>query len=206
WRGGAYPFGNDETATLAEARSLFAGPRPAGGPRPSYAHADQIDRLPRMVPLGYAVLYAGYRVLGSDEFGSRATMALLGTLSAVLVFAGLVRPLGTPAAVAAALLVAFWPEHLFHSQNNRFYMTAGFFAALAMVAGARAVALNSLTSVVVACLAILAAIAAHTLQGVLLGGLFCALVAAALAGRRRLPWGQLGVVCLTGLLTLAVLF
>jgi Dolichyl-phosphate-mannose-protein mannosyltransferase len=205
YRLGAYPFGNDETATLREADSFFRGPLPQENRPAATELADQIDRLPRLVPLGYAVLEVGYRLVGTDEFGSRSTMALLGTLSAVVVFLGLAGPLGTPGAVAAALLVAFWPEHLFHSQNNRFYMTAGFCAVVCMIAGSRAVARNSAGAIVLACLAALAAIAAHTLQGVLIGGLSCALVAAALVGRRPLPWGQLGIVTVTGLLALAVL-
>src|SRR5262249_13199679 len=134
----------------------------------------------------------------------RVMMALLGTATVVLVFLALLGPLGWPAALASALLVAVWPEHLFHSQNHRFYITAGLFSALAMLLGALSLQRRSVLLTVLACLAALASIATHTLQGVMLAGLCAGVLGAALLAHRPIPWRQLAVIGATGLLALGV--
>jgi hypothetical protein len=55
-----------------------------------------------------------------------------------------------------------------------------------------------------ACLAALASVATHTLQGVILAGLFAGVVGAAVLARRPLPWRQLAVITGTCFLALAV--
>lgn len=169
---GAWPFANDELATFLEERSLFG----AGDADP----ASQIYRLPRIIPLAYGLHHVGTALFGSDEYGSRVMMALLGTLSVVAVFVALDRLQGRPAALAAALLVALWPEHLFQSQQTRFYIAAAFFSTACLGAGAWALALRSIALTVLACLLALAAMLCQTLTGVL----FPMLLVGTLAGYR----------------------
>ena len=184
---GHWPFAFDEVATFEEIDSLVhAHPGPL---------VEQRDRLPRMVPLGFLANYAGDRAFGKGEAGSRMLMAIFGTLGVVMVFALLDGPsgLGRPTALATAILVAVWPEHLLHSQNHRFYMTAWTCSALAMLLGGRAVARRSVLLMIASALMALAAIAAHTLQGMVLFGLGVGVGAASRAERRRVP-GGLGAV------------
>jgi hypothetical protein len=187
---GDWPFHGDELPTLQETASLFG--------EIDVPSDSQSARLPRLVPLSYTLHYLGYQLFGRDEFGSRVLIALLGTLNVLIVFIGLDRPLGRIPALATALLMALWPEHLFRSQENRFYMIASVCASLCMVLGAQAVYRRSLGVAAAASLAAIAAVLAHTLQGLLLGGLFTAFLAAAWVARdRRL--GRLVVVSLAAL-------
>jgi hypothetical protein len=185
WRLGDWPFHGDEVPTLQEAAVLFG--------EVEVPPDSQAARLPRLVPLSYALHYIGYQLFGWDEFGSRALIALLGTLNVLIVFVGLDRPLGRIPALATALLIALWPEHLFRSQENRFYMIAAVCASLCMVLGAQAVYRRSVAMAALAATMAIVAVLAHTLQGLLLGGLFTAFVATYwLARDRRL--GRLVVV------------
>ncbi|MFL5242855.1 MAG: hypothetical protein ACJ8FY_12160 [Gemmataceae bacterium] len=190
YRLGAWPFFGDELATFNEARAFLAD-------SPDQEES-QITRISRLIPVSYLVHNAGYTLFGRDEFGSRAMMALLGTLQVIVVFAGLIGPLGCPTALASALLLAVWPEHIYQSQQNRFYMTAAFFSSLSMLAGAWAVKRRSLLLTTLACLAAFAAILSHTLQGVALGGLFGSMLLATLACRQPVPRGPLFVVAGAG--------
>lgn len=89
FRLGAWSFGNDETATLYEGRALFQPEALYLGPaQMDYALAGQIASLPRIIPLGYVVNQLDYALFGEDEFGTRVMMAVLGTLSVVVVFIG----------------------------------------------------------------------------------------------------------------------
>jgi hypothetical protein len=187
---GAWPFFGDELATFREA-DAFAAEVPDD---------TQTGRLARLIPLSYVVHRAGYAVFGRDEFGSRAILALLGTAQVVVVFLGLVGPLGRPAALATALLLAAWPEHIYQSQQHRFYMIAAFLASLCMLAGARAVERRSMAWTVAACAAALATVLAHTIQGLALGGLFAGILLAARVRRQPLPRAQLCVVLGTAIL------
>ena len=121
----------------------------------------------------------GYRCFGRDEFGSRVLPALLGMVQVVLVFLLLTGPLGQPTALATALLIALWPEHIHRSQENRFYMTACLTASLCMLAGAQAVYRRSLSWYGLAGLLAGVAVFTHTLLAVLWGGLFLGYFAAA---------------------------
>lgn len=192
---GAYPFAGDETATFAETDSLLRG-----APEQS---AHPFDRLPRMIPLAHLVHAGGYQLFGRDEFGSRVLMALLGTAGVVVVFLGL-RSEGPDRrwlAVVAALLVAVWPAHLLHSQQNRFYMTAGIFSALCMLLGARAVQQRSVWWMLWACLAAVAGVLTHTLLVFAFPGLLISTVVVARVERKPLPWAMIGVVAGFGLAT-----
>ena len=205
YRLGTYSFGNDELATLAETVAMF---EPGSVPQDSdeeFSEEGQGHRLPRILPVGYAFHYLGYQLFGRDEFGSRAMMAVLGTLTVLLVFLALIKPLGMPTAFATAMLVALWPEHLFHSQNHRFYITAGFFSAVAMLFGSLAIERKSVTLITIACVASLLSIGCQTLQGVMIGGLFVGIVAGYLAKKESLPWKMLAVIVGTGVLALLFL-
>jgi hypothetical protein len=192
YRLGDWPFFGDELSTFDEVKSFV------GVSQDSSDH--QIYRLPRLIPVSHTVQYLGYCLFGWDEFGSRALMALLGTVQVVLVFLLLDRPLGRLPALVTALLVALWPEHVYRSQENRFYITASFFASLCMLAGGLAVQRRSMSWTLLASLAGVAGLFAHTLQGVVLGGLFAGLVAAGLARRQPLPWRLPGLVLAVALL------
>ena len=188
WHLGDWPFANDETATFQEADALFS---------PSPGEADsQIGRLPRMVPLAHATHYLGYSLFGRDEFGSRALPALLGVAQVCLLFLGLRPLLGLPAALAAGLMAALWPEHLFQSQQNRFYMPACFTATAALLAGGYAVRRHSPALTALTCVLGFVAVLALTLNGLLFPGLVVGVGAAAVAARRPLPWRMLAVACL----------
>jgi hypothetical protein len=192
YRLGAWPFFGDELATFNEAQ-YFTDASPD-------SENSQVARISQLIPVSYLIHQADYAVFGRDEFGSRALMALLGTALVVIVFLGLVSPLGFPAALASSLLLAVWPEHIYQSQQHRFYMTAAFFSSLAMLTGAWAVQRRSLALTVCACLAAFAAILSHTLQGVVLAGLFAGFLSAAWSGRQPLPWARLNVVVVAGVL------
>lgn len=175
YRLGDWPFHRDEVPTLDEVTSLLT---PLPGPPTT-----QTDRLPRIVPLGYSLLALGYECFGRDEFGTRVMGAIFGTLHVLLVFLLLDRTLGRPTALATALLVALWPEHLYRSQENRFYMFAAVGSSLAMLLGALAVERRSRWLLAGACLAAFAAVLCQTVQGLVFGGLFVTIVAASWAAR-----------------------
>ncbi len=194
---GQWPFYGDELATFDESDALFHGNIKPGA-------SDQIHRLPRMIPLGYVIHYTSYQLFGRDEFGSRALLALLGTAQVLVVFFGLARPLGRPAAVAAALLVAVGPDFIYQSQHHRFYLAAGFFASLAMVAGAQALHRRSAWWMILSSIAVFAAVLCHTLQGILFSGLLAGIGLAAWFNGRQLPWKLVSVIGVAMILAVAL--
>ncbi len=165
----------------------------------------QMYRLPRLVPLGYLVMAAGDAVFGRSELGSRVLMAIIGTGSSLVLLLGLARPLGLPAAIASAVLVAVWPDHLYYSQLSRFYMPAAFFASLCMVLGARAMERRSTSLLVAAFAAGFAALASHTIQGATLAVLVIAGIAFARGRRADMPRHATTVAMLAMALAAAVL-
>jgi len=114
WRLGEWSFANDELATFVESDRLFG------------SHDDGeftiYDVLPRLIPGSYAILESGYRLFGREEFGSRTMPAIFGTLHVTMVFLLGTRLHGRRFGLILSLLVALWPEHIFHSQQNRFYI------------------------------------------------------------------------------------
>jgi 4-amino-4-deoxy-L-arabinose transferase-like glycosyltransferase len=125
---GDWSFSGDEVATLQETRALFDGETP-----PQEA---QIERLPRMIPVGYVITRAGYALFGADEFGSRVVPAIAGVvLVGLLALLGEL-VLGRRMAILAAVLIALSPAFIQQSQTNRFYSLAALFAGAAMLAGA----------------------------------------------------------------------
>jgi predicted membrane-bound mannosyltransferase len=189
YRLGSWPFGGDELSTIAEADALVAGEPPV----------TQVARLPRAVPLGHLIHATGYRWLGRDEWASRVPTALSGTFQCLLVFILLNGLLGHRVALATGALLAVWPEHVYYSQYNRFYIFAGLAASLCMLLGAWAVQRRSSILCGLACLAGLAALLCHTLTALVLVGVLVALVAVAQAAQHPLPrrlFVAVGVACL----------
>src|SRR5262249_13092378 len=177
YRLGDWPFFGDEVASFDEAQSLVQ--------EHSEPLTTQADRLPRLIPLSYFLLYLDHELFGRDEFGSRVLTAILGTLHVLLVFFFLDRTLGRVPALATALLIMLWPEHLYRSQENRYYMTAMVFSSLCMLSGSLAIQRRSLVWTAFACLAAFAAVLSHTLQGLLFGGLFLAIFVTGWLGTDR---------------------
>lgn len=191
---GEWPFARDELATLAEEASLFRD----GRALPS----SPIYRLPRIIPLGYLVLHAGYPLFGRDEFGSRAIVAILGSASVGAIYQSLNMLRGRAVAIATSLLIVLWPYHIVQSQENRFYMMAFFFSSLCLLVGALAAQRKSTTlSVMASCLALAAGLC-HTICFVALFLMNLAMLAGWLAERRPPPGRLLLVFCLASLLVI----
>lgn len=196
---GDWSFSGDETTTIREEGVLFRGLEadPEG----------QLYKLPRVNPLGYLIHHLGYRAFGYDEWGARAASALFGGLQVVLLFLLSRGLLGTPSAFATSALVALWPQHLFASQDNRFYVIAAFFVSAALLFGAHAVKRRSPGWMGLAVGAAFLAILSHAVQGVVLGTLVAGVLAAAWAERRRPDGGVLAVIggaVVVGILYLAL--
>jgi hypothetical protein len=173
---GDWPFAFDEVPTLEEVQTL-ADPSSA-------APESQAFRLPRLIPVGYLFSWAGIRLFGADEFGSRVVPALLGAAMVGLVF-GIGRlSLGRGTALAAALLTALWPAHVFQSQQNRFYMAAALFASVTMLCGSVAAARPRLRWIVLACAAATLSVLSHTVTAVLLPAVGLGVLAARYAEGR----------------------
>jgi predicted membrane-bound mannosyltransferase len=197
YRLGAWPFRADELATLAETAALFDA---------SHGSDDsQIGRLPRITPISHSIHEFGYRCFGRTELGSRAIIAIIGTFTPLLLFAGLASPLGRSRAFITGLLAALWPEHIYYSQENRFYVTAFLAASLCMIAGARAIASRSIIWTILACLFGLAGVFTHTILILLLPGLFAAMFLATDAWKRPFPIAMLGVV-VASLICLGIIY
>jgi hypothetical protein len=77
------------------------------------------------------------------------------------------------------------PDHLFHSQENRFYIAAWLFSSAAMLFGAVAARQQSLSVMCVACGLAVAATLVHTLQGLVSAGLVVAIILSGWARQRR---------------------
>jgi len=188
---GDWPFHADELWTTIEADLLFDKPDPSL-PVP-------IQRLPRVIPLSYLVHWVGYQCFGRDEWGSRALPALLGTLSLLLVAIGLsLAGADRGTALVTAVLLTLAPQHVYYSQQNRFYITAFFCASLCMVAGAIAVQRRSQGWMISACGLGLLALFTHTTLLVLLPGLLAAVLLAAWSSRegRLLPLAGIALIAL----------
>jgi hypothetical protein len=160
YRLGDWPFAGDELATFQETDSLFR--------RQASKSADQIDRLPRLIPVGYVINYISYELAGRTEFGSRISSAVMGVISIAVLLWLLPGALGQRAALCTGLLIALWPDHLFESQNHRFYMTAALFCTLSMALGALALRRRSSALTLAAVFAAYLAILSHTVCGMLL--------------------------------------
>jgi mannosyltransferase len=189
---GDWPFANDELATIAEEKALYEGA--------PLAPESQTYRLPRIVPLSYFLHHVSNRFFGRDEWGSRVVMALFGTLCVGMTFTLLDVLKGRPAAIACGLLMALWPEHIFQSQQARFYIVVSFFAGLAMLLGAVAAERRTTTAAILTCLAVVATILCHPVIGIVFAIIFLGILAGSYAERRPLPKNVVLVFLATGIL------
>ena len=189
---GDWPFAGDETATLAEERGMFQGE--------PLSPDSQYYRLPRIIPLSYVFLHLGNTLFGSDEFGSRVILVILGTAILGAIFMLLDSLMGRPTAIATTLLVTLWPEHIFQSQQTRYYIVAAFFSFLCLLAGAFTLRWKPvLCSVLTCCLAVAASLS-HTLMVVLFPLVFTGILAGSYAERRSVQKGVWLVFLIAGVL------
>ena len=126
---GKWPYAGDEFATLVEERVLFDGQ--------VVPHESPVYRLPHAIPLGYLPIHVSHTLFGESERGTRVVVALLGSLTVVLVFLLLNGALSRTTAVVTALLLALMPMHILFSQMTRFYILAALLSFAALIAGAR---------------------------------------------------------------------
>src|SRR5262249_42858652 len=87
--------------------------------------------------------------------------------------------------------------------NHRFYITAALFSALAMLLGAQALQRRSVWLTALACAAALLAMGTHTLQCVILAGLFVGVLGGVVLARQPIPGRVLALMCGTGVAALA---
>jgi hypothetical protein len=99
--------------------------------------------------------------------------------------------------LAAALLVAFWPEHIFQSQQTRFYITAAFAGTASLALGGLSLKHRSPWLLASACGTACAAILCHTLMALLLPMLVAGTLAGFWAARQPMPKSFLAVFAVT---------
>jgi 4-amino-4-deoxy-L-arabinose transferase-like glycosyltransferase len=158
----------------------------------------QIVRLPRAIPLAHLFQHVSDTVFGYDEFGSRVVMAILGTACVGIVFLMLDGLKGRPTALATALLVALAPNHVFLSQETRFYMTAAFFTYLTLLVGAYAAQRRTTPLCILLSFLILVAMLCHTVMAILLPIAFVGILVGAYAERQPLPKNVVVVFLVSG--------
>jgi 4-amino-4-deoxy-L-arabinose transferase-like glycosyltransferase len=195
---GDWPFANDELATVEEERAFYSNDVASS--------ATQKSRLPRIIPLSYYLHQLNNSLFGRDEFGSRILMATFGAASVGAAFLLLDPLMGRPTAIATALLLAMWPEHIFQSQQTRYYIIVSFFSFLAILLGAYATRRPTVPLATVVCCLILFAVLCHTLMSVLLVLIFTGIVAGLYVERKLLPKSVALLFLLTGLILAAFYF
>jgi hypothetical protein len=194
---GAWPYAGDETATLHEEKVLFHSD--------TEARDSQAYRLSHAIPLSYLAFHISHTLFGDDERGTRVVVALLGSLSVVLVFVLLDGPMPRTVATVAAVLVALMPQHVLHSQETRFYMVAAFFTFASLLAGARILDRQCTVFAVLTCCLVFLAVLSHSLLVVLLPLIFLAVCAGFYARRQRVP-RPVGVVFAIAAAIMAMFF
>lgn len=210
---GEWSFGYDERFTILEAHILM-GDRDLpeqllqnGKLKPEYT---QYERLPRLVFASHLVHWLDYKLFGEGEFGSRCLMAVFGSFSIGVIFL-LARPQwGTAGALILALLVLVWPDHVFQSQYNRFYIQPFFFLSILFLLGGRVAQDRSVSAAIwlgpTSILLVLSNAFGGVLWGILLGGLLVDLI----FSRKTEPaksvlWPALWITCWS-ILLLALAF
>ncbi|MDR0611471.1 MAG: glycosyltransferase family 39 protein [Planctomycetaceae bacterium] len=136
---GEWSFGFDELFTRLETR-VFFGEYPIhddyfrnGTVQPEQT---QYYRLPQLLLASYMVHRLDYQLFGDDEWGSRFLMAVMGSLSAGVLFL-LAQPLlGFSGSLILALTVMLLPEHILHSQYSRFYIQSFVLVSIVILLGA----------------------------------------------------------------------
>ena len=155
----------------------------AHGPDPEATRESQTYWLPRLIPVSFSLL-----ALGHELFGAMAGARIIhgGGRDAVRSCAGLAGPRSRPAHGGGhGLCHGLWPDHIYFSQLDRFYIIAFVFSMIVLIAGNR---LTRATAPVVGVflLAGLALVASHTLTIVLFAGGIVAMLASRYASKRPL--------------------
>jgi len=191
YRLGDWPFAGDETYTIAEAEVLL---------HPERADPEtQLGRIQRIIPLSYWVHALSISLFGADEFGSRVLLALLGTLTVGATFLLLEVVMGRPTAMATALLIALWPEHVFQSQQTRFYVVAAFFGYLSLLVGCYVAQRRSVAATALLSGLLLATILCHTLMAVMIPIVGTGILMGLIADRQPWPRGIVVILMVTAL-------
>lgn len=193
---GQWSFASDELGTFKDVQE-FRGWE-------TYAQDDPDRNLPRMIPLAMGLHVIGHSLFGTDEAGSRLLPAVFGILQILVVGLGLRSVLGKSVALAAVLLLALAPEHIFYCQYHRFYTPAAFFASTIMLAAAQSIKQNSKRWTSLAVTLALLGIFVHTLLGMVLGGLLCSFALIVACDRTRRNVLQLIIVAVGVALAVAV--
>jgi MFS family permease len=181
---GTWSHGFDENYTTIETRYFFEGQ-----PIPPYmlqnsafdSEHSQFSRLPPMLIAAYFVHWLDYRLFGDDEFGSRVLPAVMGSLCVGVVFLLACPLFGFSASLILAVLVLLFPDHILHSQNNRFYSQAFLCISIVLLLGGYvAVKRSVIASNLLGAVSVLMVLT-HSLTGVIWGFLLIGLLANFLA-------------------------
>ncbi|MDR0705864.1 MAG: glycosyltransferase family 39 protein [Planctomycetaceae bacterium] len=176
---GTWSHGFDENYTTMETRYFFEGQ-----PIPSYmfknsqfdSKKSQFSRLPPLIIAAYFVHWLDYRLFGDDEFGSRVLPAVIGSFCVGIVF-WLAYPLfGCSASLILAMLILLFPDHILHSQNNRFYSQAFFFISIVLLLGGYVAVRRSVVAAIVLGPASILMVLTHSLTGLIWGFLLIGLL------------------------------
>ncbi|MDR3198303.1 MAG: glycosyltransferase family 39 protein [Planctomycetaceae bacterium] len=177
---GEWSFGFDELFTTLETKILFGETAVPdeylqnGTVKPENT---QYYRLPRLLCASYAVHRLGYALFGEDEFGSRTLPAIIGAISVGVLFL-LAKPLmGFAGALILAMLVMVLPEHILHSQNNRFYIQSFLFVSVVMFLGAEVAARRSVTATFWLGVSAVLMVLSNSFGGIIWGGVVFAVAA-----------------------------
>ncbi len=197
---GDWSFEADEISALIEEQVLFHGAHFSEDAN----YNNQYDRLPRIVPVGYAALHVGYELFGRDEYGSRVVPAIIGTATVALVYLLLVPVSGYAAAMATSLLIAFWQQHVFYSQENHFYVVPMLFGFLCFLLGACEARRSRPIYPLLLCAAAVAALFSHPVAAAAFGLACLGIFAGAIAGRCQVRKTSI-LLLLTGGVVLAAI-
>jgi len=132
-----WSFSDDDTSSLAEARSLVEKPF-------FLAQVGYHDQQPRAQPVSHLLQAGAFRLFGESEAGARTGGAIAGTLSILLTVLLVYRLAGGSAAVILGAALMLWPWHLGHSQSTRVYMYAFLFVSVSLLSAALAWDRNSM--------------------------------------------------------------
>ncbi|MDR2440170.1 MAG: hypothetical protein LBE12_12495 [Planctomycetaceae bacterium] len=175
----AWSFGFDELFTTLEAKILFGEADVPdeylqnGTVQPENT---QYYRLPRLLCASYTVHRLGYWLFGEDEFGSRALMAILGSLGVGVIFL-LAQPLlGFAGAMILSLLVLLLPEHLLQSQCNRFYIQSFLLISTVILLGSYVAVRQSRTAAFWLGFFAVLMVLSNSLGGIIWGGVAAAIL------------------------------
>ncbi|MDR1477604.1 MAG: hypothetical protein LBJ00_01545 [Planctomycetaceae bacterium] len=176
---GEWSFGFDELFTTLETK-IFFGEVPVpdeylknGKTQPEET---QLYRLPQMMFVSYVIHWSDYKLFGTNEFGSRVLMAVLGTLSIGVIFIMTRSIFGFVGALILSLLFLVLPEHILQSQNNRFYIQSFFLISVVLIWGGYVAVWRSVFAAVWLGVAAVLMVFVNVFGGIIWGGLLGAVV------------------------------